>query len=147
MGAECDSQELLRSTMMHAVSACLHIWYKGRSPHLTADEARESCSLMETFLQCYQHLALYHLKHRRMLYRFRPKLHYINHALAQCRKSLLNPVHISCFLDEDCNMFLSSASSIAILIQAVHVWPGQHEGSQADCNICAPTWCRKGVAC
>ena len=125
MGAERDSQELwlaqVRSTMMHAVSACLHVWYKGRSPHLTADEASESCSLMETFLQCYQHLASYHLKHRRMLYRIRPKLHYLNHAVAHCRKSLLNPMHISCFLDEDCS-WQRHACWIFIIDQTEHVF-------------------------
>ena len=41
------------------------------------------------------------LQQQRLLWKMRPKLHYISHLISEMLATNLNPVHMSNFLDED----------------------------------------------
>ena len=101
----------LRSRMAWALSTFMQIWARGAKPYLSANERVESVELAEAFIDAYTRLAARNLSLERLLYRIRPKLHYVAHLIHDVRTSGLNPEAVACWLDEDHMKWLATIAA------------------------------------
>ena len=106
----CHAQ--LRATMAWCLSGALSLWYQGPRPTLTQEQAERSAWLGRRHLRCYAKLALGALESKRLLYKLRPKHHYMEHLLDEVERLHRNPMAQSNFIDED-NMKILKLVSLA----------------------------------
>ena len=102
----------LRATMVWNLSAALSIWYRGSRPTLTQEQAEQSAEFGRNHLRTYALLALKAAESERLLYKLRPKHHYMEHLLDEVERLHRNPMAQSNFLDED-NMKVLKGVSLA----------------------------------
>ena len=86
---------------MWALDSSLSVCGQGCKPHLSDAETLESCFLLRTFLLSYQYAANRSLSRRELLFKLRPKLHYVDHLERETAIGKLNFIHFACFKDED----------------------------------------------
>ena len=91
----------LRGTMVWTLDATLSIWGCGGRPFLSPAEVEHSCRYLQAHLVSYQALACSNLDAGILLYKTRPKAHYMCHLLEHTRRTAQNPIHFACFVDED----------------------------------------------
>ena len=73
---------------------------------LTAEQAGKSVELGRVHLQVYNALAAEALQEGRLLWKLRPKSHYMHHLLDEVERCHTNPMGLSNFLDEDHMQYL-----------------------------------------
>ena len=86
--------------MLWALDASLSVFGTGNRPFLLAEEAEEGTRLLQIHLQLYHRMAQHSLRSRNLLYKFRPKHHYLSHLIGEVKLNKLNPFHLANFLDE-----------------------------------------------
>lgn len=91
----------LRASMCFSLSACLSIWTKGCRPSLSDQERSVSVAMGRLFLEMYAALSLEAQIDQKLLFKVRPKHHYMRHLLDQTEISGRNPLALSNFTDED----------------------------------------------
>lgn len=120
----CHAQ--LRGAMVWSLSAALSLWYRGKRPTLTRQQAEESAKHGRMFLRCYSKLSEKALQSGRLLYKVRPKCHYFDHLLDEVERLHRNPMSLSNFVDED-NMKVLKGVSAACHPRTVLVsWPKRY---------------------
>ena len=91
----------LRATMLWSIDAAISVCGASSKPFFSDAECKAFCRLVRLHLLSYQAMAGECLKKRVVLYKLRPKHHYTDHLISQTQGSMLNAMHVSCFLDED----------------------------------------------
>ena len=90
-----------RAGMLWSLDSALSVFGIGDRPFLGDKEVSGGCDLMDLHLILLQKMAGESLKRRELLWRLRPKDHYITHLVDSVRKTRLNPMHLANFVDED----------------------------------------------
>lgn len=112
----------VRACMCFSLSNLLSTWSQGGRPLLQPAERKATQRLGVWFLAAYSYLAAKALERRLLLYKLRPKHHYLVHLLEHAAESGMNPMHLSNFLDED-NMKMMRGVAKACHAKTVkHAW-------------------------
>ena len=91
----------VRASMCWALSTAVSIWSRGSRPYLTPEEADRSTELGRIYIKLYSWLASEALARGQLLWKLRPKYHYMQHMLDEVERTHANPMSQSNFLDED----------------------------------------------
>ncbi|CAE7241970.1 unnamed protein product [Symbiodinium sp. CCMP2592] len=105
-----NSHALLRQRMVWNLDSALSIFGTASRPHAATSDVHLGCRRFTTFLLSYQKLALNALQQQRLLFKLRPKLHYLQHLILDTQQTELNAMAMSNFGDEDHMKVLKSVS-------------------------------------
>lgn len=95
-----EEEPQLRATLLWSLVRMLAVLDRAGT-YLTFAEAVDAHKAGSDFLQIYSMLASMALERRVCLWRFRPKVHYVAHQVADLLTTRRNPVRFQCFTDED----------------------------------------------
>ena len=98
-GASPDAS--LRARMVRNLDAAISIFGMADRPHMDPHDTVLGCKRLNKFLLAYQVLAATALQRQQLIWKLRPKHHYLCHLISETEQTGLNPMHMSNFLDED----------------------------------------------
>ena len=100
----------VRAVCCWSLDTALSMWNLGTSVVVPGRDVAHASWLCRLHLACYQWIATQCLLARRLLYKVRPKSHYLAHLIDHHEQTRLSPIFLSTFGDED---FMNKARNVA----------------------------------